>query len=179
MAQFAAYDQSVEVNGAAVVALVDGMGSFETTALGILEKNGIVDPQPGKWYSQQAWLDSFREIATKIGDNTLYQIGRKIPENALWPPNVDSVEKGLASVDKAYHMNHRGGPIGNYGFEKSGERSARMTCDNPYPCDFDRGIIAATVDKFKERGFAAKIVHNDSLPCRKKGADTCTYLITW
>ena len=179
MAQFVAYNEKVEVNGAAVVSIVEGMGTFRGLAVSILEKHGIIDPVPGSWHSQQAWLDAFREIALKIGDKTLYQIGRKIPENALWPPDVDSVEKGLASIDMAYHMNHRNGPIGKYGFEKTGEGSARMVCNNPYPCEFDRGIISAVVDKFKIPGTVSKVTHDDSQPCRSKGENSCTYLVTW
>jgi len=179
MAQFRAYDARVEVNGAAVIALVDGMGAFGNTALAILEDKGIVNPIPGEWYPQQAWLDAFREIANRIGDNTLVQIGRKIPENAIWPPDVDCVEKGLPSIDIAYNMNHRNGNIGNYGYERTGEGSARMVCDNPYPCAFDWGIIAAVVDMFKKPGTITKVVHDDTQPCRKKGDDSCTYLVTW
>jgi len=41
-------------------------------------------------------LDTFREIADQVGPNTLYQIGVRIPENAAFPPEIDSIEKALA-----------------------------------------------------------------------------------
>ncbi len=127
---------------------MDDKLSFRSTTVTILKKHGIVDPQPGHWYPQQSWLDAFQEISTSVGPMTLKVIGKSIPENALWPPQVDDVHKALGSVDIAYHMNHRGGEVGHYRYEKTGERSARVVCDNPYPCDFDAGIIEAAAKRF-------------------------------
>jgi len=85
----------------------------------------------------------------------------------------------LASIDVAYHMNHRGGEIGPYDFEKTGDRSGKMICPNPYPCDFDMGIIAAVANKFAPEGTFVTVKQDDSQPCRNEGADSCTYLISW
>ena len=175
MAQFVAFSNNVEVNGETVLAVVDG-SPIKSMALQILEKNGIKNPAPGEWYPQQAWLDSFREIAEKIGDGTLLVIGRAIPKNAQFPPDINSVEKALASIDVAYHMNHRKGDIGCYQYEKTGDKAAKMVCRNPYPCAFDRGIIT-TMAKAFAGGAVTK--HDDTQPCRKNGADSCTYIVTW
>jgi hypothetical protein len=34
-------------------------------------------------------------------------IGKSIPENAQFPPEINSIEAGLQAIDVAYHMNHR------------------------------------------------------------------------
>ena len=180
MAQFKAFAPNVEVNGATVNSVVDGMGAFKARALQILSECGISEPQVGKWYSQTSWLNAFKKIAESIGSNTLYTIGMKIPENASFPPEINSIEKALASLDVAYHMNHRGGFIGTYKYQKTGEKAGVMVCTNPYPDDFDRGIVEAIARKFKPRDSAiVKVVHDDTAPCRKKGADSCTYKISW
>jgi len=83
--QFIAFAPNVEVNGQTVLSVVDGMGVMKVLAIQILDRHGLSDPQPGLWYSQQAWLDTFREIADQVGPNTLYQIGVRIPENAAFP----------------------------------------------------------------------------------------------
>jgi hypothetical protein len=118
MAQFKAFAPNVEVNGETVLSVLDGMGPYKESGLKILADNGIKDPQPGVWYPQQAWLNAFKIIADKIGVCTLLAIGKTIPANAKWPPQVDTVEKALVSIDIAYHINHRGGEIGTYHFEK-------------------------------------------------------------
>ncbi|MFW9917657.1 MAG: hypothetical protein ACFFGZ_18800, partial [Candidatus Thorarchaeota archaeon] len=110
MAQFKAYEKGVEVNGTTIMAVVDGMGAFRRMANVFLTQAGLPDsivPDATHWYSQQRWLDAFWLISERIGPNTLYMIGTKIPKNAVFPPEIDSIEKGLASIDVAYHMNHR------------------------------------------------------------------------
>jgi len=179
MAQYRAFSSSVEVNGQTVLSVVKGMGAFSQTGSDILAKHGIKSPSPAGWYPQQSWLDAFQEIAKSIGPRTLYQIGTSIPSNAKFPPGIDSVEKGLASLDVAYHMNHRGGEIGSLKFTKTGEKKGVMECRNPYPCDFDLGLIQAVIKRFAPAGSTPKVVHDASRPCRNKQGDSCTYLVSW
>ena len=82
MAAYVAYDPEAEVNGEAILSSVEGTGPLREMALKILKDNGI-EPKPGKWYKQQAWLDSFRAIGQMAGDPVLRMIGRTIPESAL------------------------------------------------------------------------------------------------
>lgn len=209
MAQFQAFDSNVEVNGETVTSVVLGMrnidvspkpsalatvfsviscmGGYKTQALKILEEHGIVNPKPGKWYPQQAWLNAFKTIAENVGDEVLFEIGKKIPESARWPNtkisrflDINSIEKALQSIDIAYHINHRGGEIGNYNFIKISNHSAKMYCYNPYPCNFDRGIILSVARKYKPEEIThVSVVHDDTQPCRKNGDDSCTYIVNW
>ena len=180
MAQYKAFDSGVEVSGDAVLSVVEWLGAFRETALDILAEYGIHDPKHGQWYSQQSWLDAFKAIANMVGEASLFYVGENIPEKANWPSGINSIEKALASIDVAYHMNHRGGEIGNYKFQKTGDRSGKMVCNNPYPCEFDRGIIEAVATKYKpKRSSFVKVEHDDLQPCRQEGADSCTYLISW
>ncbi len=178
MAQFVAMAPNVEVNGETVRSVILGMGAFEPRALSILSEHGIVKPAAGRWYAQQGWLDAFRQIAEEIGPNTLYQIGLKIPEAANFPPGIATVTDALESIDVAYHMNHRRGEIGRYTFVSAGPSAARIVCDNPYPCEFDRGIIQAMTRRFAG-GEAVGVRHDESRPCRNKGGGSCTYVVTW
>jgi len=179
MAQFKAFAPKVEVDGEVVSTLVDGMGAFKPMGLQLLVAHGIQAPKAGEWYPQQAYLDAFKGIAEKLGAATLKGVGKQIPERAAWPPQVDTVEKALASIDVAYHMNHRGGEIGHYRFEKTGERSGKMICQNPYPCAFDHGIVEAAAKKFAPAGAIVRVTHDDTQPCRQKSGESCTYLVTW
>jgi len=179
MKVFVASSPNVEVNGETVYAIVDGMGGFKAKAIKILEENGIHDPKPGQWYNQQAWLNSFKVIAEQIGNSTLNAIGQKIPENAKFPPEVDSIHKALFVIDVAYQMNHRNGEIGNYIYEKIGERSAKFVCTNPYPDEFDKGIIMAMAKKFKTPIFNLVVTIDETQTNRMKGGDSTTFLVSW
>jgi hypothetical protein len=176
MAQFKAFAPGVEVNGETVLSILDGMGSFKQIGVAFLARCGIADPKAGAWYRQQDWLDAFRLIAQKVGDCTLFEIGKKIPENARFPPEIDAIEKGLSAIDIAYHMNHRSGEIGHYRFSPTGPREWRMTCDNPYPTEFDRGIIEAMALKFVPYVDVEVVRERSS---RSRGGDSDEYLITW
>lgn len=194
MTEFVTINNQVEVNGQTVFAIVDGMGLAKEMALRILMDNNIVNPKEGDWFLQQDWLNAFKQISNKVGKNTLFSIGKKIPENAVFPTEIDGVEKALSAIDVAYHMNHRLGKeilfdpesgtmtegIGHYHYKKLADKKVEMVCDNPYPCNFDRGIIEAMAKKFKPAGsFYIEVEHDDSKECRTKGGESCTYLISW
>ncbi|MBN1793213.1 hypothetical protein JW826_06025 [Candidatus Woesearchaeota archaeon] len=193
MALFKAYNPKVEVNGETVLSVVKGMGSMKAMGMKILDGNSIKDPKPGQWYPQQAWLDAFKYIAEKIGDSTLKSIGKAIPENAQWPPSVNSVESALASIDVAYHLNHRllGKPlfdmktgkmsegIGHYAFEKTSSKSAKVTCDNPYPDAFDQGIIESAGKKFAKDGEMVIVKVDEKAGTRTQGKEKTIFVVTW
>ena len=179
MAQFKAYSPAVEVNGQTVLSLVKGMGAFGRTALTTLARHGIQSPDPAQWYPQGQWLAAFEEIAASIGPRTLLQIGQSIPDNAKFPPGINSVEKALGSIDAAYHLNHRGGEIGHYSFKQTGAKEGVLVCQNPYPCEFDRGIIESMARRFAPSPASVKVIHDSSKPCRTKAGDSCTFLVSW
>ncbi len=196
MTQFEALEDGVQVTGRTIMSVVAGLGKFRSIALGYLESAGLgeIVADDTHWYPQQAWLDVFRLVAGNLGDNVLFRIGQEIPEHAVFPRDIDTVEKALASIDVAYHMNHRnrGGEIlfdpsrprervmlegiGHYRFERKTDRIALVVCDDPYPCAFDRGIIEAMATRFAKR---AQATHVETAPCRKNGADSCTYAVSW
>jgi len=194
MAQFKAFLPGIEVNGATILSIVKGMGAFTKTAYDVLEEVGLdnIRDDANEWYSQELWLDAFKIIAEKTGDKTLYSIGLKIPESAEFPPDIDTVEKALASIDIAYHMNHRkaGGEvlfnpetgkmlegIGHYTFTPGEGKSGIMVCENPYPDEFDRGILYSITKKFAD-AFAKVDVDADK-PTRGKGADSTVMHVQW
>jgi len=196
--QFKAFEDGIEVNGTTVHSVVDGFGNFKTLAKLHLLDVGIGETIDGEfkvelegWYPQSSWLKAFERIAKEIGDSPLKQIGLKIPENAIFPDSIVDIETAIQSIDVAYHLNHRKNGkilfdtstgkmeegIGHYGCEKiPGQNLIICECKNPYPCQFDLGIITTMAKKFE---ITASVLHDNSKPCRKNGADSCTYIVTW
>jgi hypothetical protein len=191
-------EAGLEVSGESLGAIVDGFKKYPSIAAKYLVKFGLtradtqlleVDRQ--RWYPLKDWIAAYEGIAQEIGYNSLYGIGRSIPENATFPPHIQDVYAAVASIDIAYHLNHRKNGmlmfdpqtgmmlegIGHYDSKPvEGENRIVCVCDNPYPCDFDRGIIAAMAARF-ERG--ARTVHDADAPCRKKGGESCTFVTWW
>lgn len=180
MKTFQASSPKVEVNGETVYSVIDGMGAFKSKALSILNENGIVDPKPGMWFKQQDWLNAFKTISETVGSHTINTIGQKIPENAQFPPQITEIHGALTSLNQAYQMNHRGGLIGDYKYEKTDDKSGKMTCTNPYPDIFDSGIITAIGREFLPAdSYNIKVIIDESQPVREKGADSTTFIISW
>ncbi len=182
MAQFIPFQDGVEVNGQTVLAVVNALEAGRSTRTKIMEKHGILAPHSAGWYSQQAWLDAFKEISEELGMHTLFAIGEAIPGNAIFPSEIDNLQKALFSIDVAYHLNHRGGEIGHYTLKEydDSKRTAVMICKNPYPSEFDRGIISTLVKKFvPTTSFIFDVQLDSSSETRLNGGDSCTYIITW
>ena len=182
MAQYVPFDPDVEVNGQTILAFVNAVPAYKVTMVGILAKHELPDVQPEGWFSQKKWLNAFKEIGEKYGANTLFAIGKVIPENAVFPPEIQSLKDALASIDIAYHMNHRNGEIGYYKLMEFNERGRKaiMECKNPYPSHFDRGIIMTMARKFMPNySSIIKVELDESKPSRLNGADSCTYNVSW
>jgi hypothetical protein len=196
--QFKAFEPDIEVYGASIDAIVDAFKLFPSIVLKRLLNYGIgtlrgkdvvIDREA--WYPLTNWLAAYESIAKEIGPRALVQIGQHIPKHAPFPPSINDIHGAMASMDAAYHMNHRKGGrvmfdpatgqmlsgIGNYGYAPvPRERRIISTCENPYPCDFDRGIITTLSQRFEK---ASRVTHDDGAPCRKNGADSCKYIIAW
>ena len=177
--KFIAYDKKVEVNETTVNAFVKGLGPFKNVGMKILKECGIENIILDAWYSQQAWLNAFTELQNRYGDNILYEVGQKIPSNAIFPPEIDGVEKALASIDVAYKINHRYGEIGKYEFQKVSDTKVNLICENPYPCSFDHGLIEGMIQKFKTQDIFGIKVSHDPYTCRSRGDSKCIYNISW
>lgn len=197
--QYHAFEEGIEVNGRTVRTIVDGFRFLKelpsqylvSEGIGTPGNDGVVRIDPAKWYPQQAWLRAFERIAREMGRPNLFAIGLRIPEAAAFPPGITAIHEAIAAIDVAYHMNHRRNGrvmfdpetgamtegIGHYACTPvAGKAVIVSRCENPYPCEFDRGILTAMARRFQE---TALVTHVDSEPCRDRGGESCTYQIAW
>ena len=197
--EYTPFEPGIEVNAQTVYTIVDGFSVVRHVPSRILAESGIGELRGdgslilGRegWYSQALWLRAFRRIASEVGTGALHSIGLRIPANAIFPPSVNDIDSAIQSIDIAYHMNHRKAGvvmfdpetgamlegIGHYGCQRTpGRNEIVSVCENPYPCAFDHGILTAMAKRFQARSI---VEHDDRAPCRRKGKDSCTYVIRW
>lgn len=192
--QFKVFEPGIQVNGTSLACVVDGFRKYPSVATKYLTqygftKNNLFDKDT--WYSLEDWLAACESIANEVGSNSLYGIGKTVPEKAVFPPHVTDIQAALASLDIAYHMNHKKNGemmfspetgqmlegIGHYKIEAiPGENRLLVFCETPYPCEFDRGVITALANRFEP---LARTAHDSEAPCRKNGADSCTFVVMW
>jgi len=182
MAPFEPFDDGIEARGNTILIIEDALSRFSEEhrqrVRETLGEYGITDPETAKWYPQQAELNAFETIAEELEPHILDRLGEQVPVAADWPGDIDSVEEALRSINEAYELNHRGGEIGYYEFEKTGERTGTVECKNPYPCRFDRGLIRGIAQEHSPvESFV--FLEEQGTRCRRRGDDVCTYTVHW
>lgn len=179
-----------EVSGTSILSVVDATGVYSGVTRKIFARYGLKDLQRDGWYPMPNFLDAFVDVAGQVGDATLLAIGKKIPENALWPPGVTDISSAIFSIDIAYHMNHHLDGvnmfdpatntildgIGHYRCEHVGKRKIVATSDTPYPCEFDRGIYLGIGRRFEP---SVEVELIDVEKSRRRGGEVSTYVLTW
>ena len=129
-----------------------------------------------KFYPAEGFLKALDNIGSKMDVAVLQKIGTKIIESAQWPPGVDNLTAGLQSISVAYKMNHQPNDvaiIGDYEYNKIGENEFTITATNPYPCDFDLGIVRGVAKTFESGVFVRHLEGS----CRKRGNSKCVYQV--
>jgi hypothetical protein len=187
----------IEVDGRNVRNVIDafrlvpriGLEACVRHGIGRVLANGTIDVATDGWYPMDAWLALLSDILDRVGPAKMTEVGTLVPQYAVFPPHVTAHDQALESLNVAYHLNHRKHGrvmfdpaadmmlegIGHYRFTRTGPGSGTIDCDNPYPCDFDRGIPIGLGNRF---GHRTRVTHTDA-GCRKTGAVRCIYDVAW
>ena len=186
MAEFSSYEpERIEVIGEVIESFVLGFPEdIRDFGLAVLDKHGMSDLDPVRFYKAQPFLQAMRDVAVRIGRNMMSRIGEQIALRVELPSTWSSLEIALEGLDKAYHSKYRGGEIGNWKYLHQGQvgglTRGAMVSTNHYCCAFDRGVLEGFTKRFSPTGISDALVrHDESQPCRKNGGDSCTYVITW
>lgn len=189
----------IENSGIGVKVILAGFRGFSLLASKYIEEEnlgrpnaqGVLEVDPEQWYPVENFRRALRKIAAEVGEQAVKLVGKQIPDNAQFPPHINSIETALASLDAAMHLGHRkrGEPmfdvatgrmeegIGHLAYEKTpGRNEIIMRCDSPYLCAMDLGLVTAMAQRFEPR---AKVVHEATPPCKEHGGAYCQYTVTW
>ncbi len=188
----------IEVAASGVKVLTAGFDLFPSMVKKFIVAKGLLRPNPDgevvvpddSWFPLDAWLSVLQMVVQEVGPNALFKLGTRILANPKFPPWIRDVETALESVDIAYHRSHRKSGIVMYDqasgrmYEgighyrprrRAGQQLIEVTCDTPYPCEIDFGIVTGMATKFEVK---ARATHGPG-PCRRQGAASCVYLVAW
>ncbi|WP_049922331.1 4-vinyl reductase [Halopiger djelfimassiliensis] len=141
-----------------------------------LAEYGLEEIEPDEWYPLEIPLAMLYDMRDEYGGVRMRNMGQNVPEHVEFPPELSEVDEALASIDAAYHQNHRGSEIGSYEFETEGPNEGVMICENPYPCEFDKGLIKGVAKKFANNPVTVEEVGDQ---CRSDGDQHCEYHVEW
>lgn len=137
-----------EAHGSSVQNIVEGCGVFQRRVKTMLAERGITDIDPNNWYDLEVVLSVTDELANSVGPNVLVEIGKYVPKNAQFPPEIDSFDKALMTLNVAYQMNHRNGNIGEYKVNQEDAKTFKVIANTPYPSKFNLGLLRGLARKF-------------------------------
>ena len=171
----------IEVTGEVLLAILESTRTLADEGLKILGRHRITAPAVGQWYPLPSLLEAFAELEGSMTNTTLFTIGHKIHRNAKLPAqSYDDFVKALEGIDEAYHLNHRGGEIGHYSFERVAAKHIEMTSTSLYPCEFDRGVVAGFSTIARPADIETlRVYHDRNSPCRRLGGPFCLYHVAW
>jgi hypothetical protein len=196
---FKPFEPGIEVSGIAVPSIVDGFSVLKSIptrimlahGLGSLNGSGQWVLERGTWYPQAAWLAALEALYADFGEGVLFQIGQKIPANAVFPPWVKDIHSAIRAVNVAYHANHRKrgvlmfdvatgkmlDGIGHYGYEAiPGRNEILSDCRIPYPIAYAHGVLTTMARKFEARA----TVESVALPSTgSQEPGSCSFRIRW
>jgi hypothetical protein len=161
------------VRGGVILSVLAAMGPFRRRGEQALADHGIGEVDVERWYPLASYLEALEAIRDRMGPNTLFQVGRQIPNHIALPPGLDSFAAVLGAFGAVYENSHRGVPGGAVTHELLSDRSGRITSATPYPCDLDRGVIVGLYQHL----LGVRVVVEDEEECGKEGGGCCAYVI--
>lgn len=170
------FPPSVQVSGGNILSMLAAMGPFRKRGEQILQEQGISGVDREGWYPLEAYVRALEAIGEKMGPNTLFQIGKHIPDHAMLPPGIDTFQKVAASFGVAFDQSHRGGNAGRISYGMPSDRSAEIVTSTPYPTDFDKGIVQGFFQKLIST--RVNVVEDPGKPSKRNGAETSTFLVS-
>ncbi len=181
MKEFHDVDPKYLTNLPAIESFVAAFGAYKTRGEKIIcEHLGVDDLATAdeSKYTVQAYLAAMRELQKQFGQEFMRKLGERVSERSVFPPGIDSVQKVMEVFNIAYSMNHPGvppGAIGAYLWTATSDNGGVMTCDSPYPCAGDMGLVSGMARRFAPN---ATITHEPG-SCRHEGGDRCKYQVAW
>lgn len=189
MTPYTPFVPGINATGKTLDMLIEAVGSFSVLRETMLEVLGVPEVDVEMWFPQERVLRTYQKVESLLGGRGLERCGRLIAAKVALPPGISDAHTVLEKLDTTFHLNHRRDGvvmfdlatgemlegIGHYHYQRVGEREVVMTCDNPYPCRFDLGLV---------HGFAARFTPTVSVAhepgaCRIRGDTQCVYRATW
>ena len=138
---------NAEIRGGQILAIQQALGDV---ALPYFANAGLVDIHPDEWYSMTQYLKVIYDIVDHE-PNVMYNLvdmGAKTIENAMLPPEIDSLEKGLMAMQQGWKMNSRNGKDVIWAAQKIDDHTYICSNYSPFPKDQEYGVLYGFARRF-------------------------------
>ena len=194
MAQFVAYRKDVEGNINLLAPYFNADTRGKEKRLEVFKKHGI-DLNKQTIYPMQTILNYFKDLAQELGDMNLFLIG-KISGHEMPGQDAKNFKELIEMANIVYHTIYtiNGKPmynpttkvfeqgLGSYTVQSFDENKKEMVIvsNTPFTSKSDEGLFTGLFEKFKPAHIQSfKIMLDITKERRAKGADSCTFIVTW
>lgn len=167
-----------EQSGAALATFIVALADNQDIVDKILADANIESIDPETWYDYEWAVAFFYRIERELGKAALTEIGRSMIQSALFPPQIDSVEVLLGSLDAWFKLNARGPDVGGFTCEFEDEHAAVIENSAWGPCSLNLGVIAGACSRFGVK----PLIEHAAGGCQDPGdgrPSTCVYRVSW
>jgi len=146
----------------------------------ILKKRDLENIDPDHWYSHQLWLDILKEMDETLGgqaSEAFVAFGMKVVENAVMPPEIQTIPDALNALHAIHHANLRNIPEEEgYDVRKVEENKYLVFHNTPNPEDGIYGFLWGMARRFRgeNSNFSVKKINNPS-----PGTARSAYEVVW
>jgi len=136
-----------EIRGGQILAIQQAMGEV---AAPYFAGAGLTDVQPDDWYSMTKYLKVIYDILEKESGVSFNMVamGSKTVENAMLPPQIDTLEKGLMALQQGWQMNSRNAQEVIWAAQKVDDKTFICSSFSPFPKDQEYGVLYGFARRF-------------------------------
>jgi hypothetical protein len=179
-------DKNVEISGEVILACSQGFPENQRPFLEECFSNAglmLDTTEAGRFYCYLYYLSALKDIRYRFGDIIVEKIAYNCMQHINFPPEWSHFLTSLENLDTGYKLHVRGGRAGQYTYEAvrhSSMSQLKMRDDTPLPCEYTRGVLEGLSKRYPPMGGGQAVIrHDEGSPCKKKGGDSCTYVVSW
>ncbi|NDJ61389.1 MAG: hypothetical protein GYB67_09700 [Chloroflexi bacterium] len=174
-------DPHAEVRGLALLAFVNNLNADEIRPT--LERHGIGEVDPDRWYPMQNWLNVLNDLSHQDNHSSnLVAVGLAVANQPILPPELDAsaaLHQVLLNWNNSYQSLHRGADVGYHHIEKVSETHYRATSTALYPDDFFYGVAYGFARRFLPPDVDFSVAFDDDTPNLDDGGENTVINIKW
>jgi hypothetical protein len=182
--RYQAFDPVSEVIGQAMLGFIRCAKYGEIYPF--LEKHGLTNIDPDRWYLVQTWLDVLSDLAEARPNQAMsdfVSVGMAIAEVAPMSPVYDDGmpfgDAMVASSGGGYLRGHRGGDVGGHSAKKIDDNHIIVTTRTPYPDDVVYGVLYGMARRYLPDDASFTVKYDTETLRRDHGGEVTIFHIAW
>jgi hypothetical protein len=173
------FDEKAEFTGQTLLAYVAAQPStIKKRLLAILKELNIDAEDPEAWYKLDSAIQFYQRVREEFGPNTVYNLGKMFGDLYELPPEIDTLEKFLHSLDTMYQATHRNGYAGSYEVVSHDpeNREYVLRSHTPYPYELIKGLLSSVG---RDLGDVVRVKDVPNKPSQAKGDEESWFSVTY